>query len=72
MTGRRFRAWLLDLRSSHSLFRSSRSSLIDTLLEGYHNARHGTGVSVCVSLFYLGEGERKMPVSPHDIVSATY
>ncbi|XP_021477267.1 protein C1orf43 isoform X3 [Oncorhynchus mykiss] len=44
VTGRRFRAWLLDLRSSHSLFCSSRSSLIDTLLEGYHNARHGTGV----------------------------
>ncbi|XP_041708136.1 protein C1orf43 homolog isoform X2 [Coregonus clupeaformis] len=44
VTGRRFRAWLLDLRNSHSLFRSSRSSLIDTLLEGYHNARHGTGV----------------------------
>ncbi|CAB1334599.1 unnamed protein product [Coregonus sp. 'balchen'] len=44
VTGRRFRAWLLDLRNSHSLFRSSHSSLIDTLLEGYHNARHGTGV----------------------------
>ncbi|XP_064802574.1 protein C1orf43 homolog isoform X1 [Oncorhynchus masou masou] len=44
VTGRRFRAWLLDLRTSHSLFCSSRSSLIDTLLEGYHNARHGTGV----------------------------
>ncbi|KAJ8004998.1 hypothetical protein DPEC_G00142090 [Dallia pectoralis] len=44
VTGRRFQAWLLELRNSHSLFRSTRSSLIDTLREGYHNARHGTGV----------------------------
>ncbi|XP_038850975.1 protein C1orf43 homolog isoform X4 [Salvelinus namaycush] len=56
VTGRRFRAWLLDLRSS--LFRSSRSSLIDTLLEGYHNARHGTGCEEPLQLHQSG------PASP--------
>lgn len=44
MTGRRYRKWLQDLRNSHSLFKSSHSALIDRLLEGYDNARHGTGV----------------------------
>jgi hypothetical protein len=43
-TGRSFRSWLLELRNSHSLIKSSRSALIDRLLEGYDNARHGTGV----------------------------
>lgn len=43
-TGRNFRNWLLELRNSHSLIKSSRSALIDRLLEGYDNARHGTGV----------------------------
>uniref|UniRef100_A0A3B3ZC95 Uncharacterized protein n=1 Tax=Periophthalmus magnuspinnatus TaxID=409849 RepID=A0A3B3ZC95_9GOBI len=43
-TGRHFRSWLLELRNSHSLIKSSRSALIDKLLEGYDNARHGTGV----------------------------
>ncbi|KAK0152558.1 hypothetical protein N1851_005923 [Merluccius polli] len=42
-TGRGFRSWLLELRNSHSLIKSSRSALIDRLLEGYDNARHGTG-----------------------------
>uniref|UniRef100_A0A8C1SEX6 Zgc:123238 n=1 Tax=Cyprinus carpio TaxID=7962 RepID=A0A8C1SEX6_CYPCA len=36
--------WLQDLRNSHSLLKSNHSSLIDRLLEGYDNARHGTGV----------------------------
>uniref|UniRef100_A0AAY5K5J9 Uncharacterized protein n=1 Tax=Esox lucius TaxID=8010 RepID=A0AAY5K5J9_ESOLU len=44
ITGRSFRNWLLDLRNSHSLIKSSRSTLIDNLLEGYESARHGTGV----------------------------
>ncbi|KAF6723481.1 uncharacterized protein FQA47_005174 [Oryzias melastigma] len=43
-TGRTFRNWLLELRNSHSLIKSSRSALIDRLLEGYDDARHGTGV----------------------------
>ncbi|XP_068567263.1 protein C1orf43 homolog isoform X3 [Cebidichthys violaceus] len=43
-TGRNFRNWLLELRNSHSLIKSSRSPLIDRLLEGYDSARHGTGV----------------------------
>lgn len=43
-TGRNFRNWLLELRNSHSLIKSSRSALIDRLLEGYDSARHGTGV----------------------------
>lgn len=43
-TGRNFRNWLMELRNSHSLIKSSRSALIDRLLEGYDNARHGTGV----------------------------
>lgn len=47
-TGRNFRNWLLELRNSHSLIKSSRSALIDRLLEGYDSARHGTGVCVCV------------------------
>ncbi|XP_039675507.1 protein C1orf43 homolog isoform X2 [Perca fluviatilis] len=42
-TGRSFRNWLLELRNSHSLIKSSRSALIDRLLEGYDSARHGTG-----------------------------
>uniref|UniRef100_A0A8C1DKF6 Uncharacterized protein n=2 Tax=Cyprinus carpio TaxID=7962 RepID=A0A8C1DKF6_CYPCA len=44
LTGRRYRNWLQDLRNSHSLLKSNHSSLIDRLLEGYDNARHGTGV----------------------------
>uniref|UniRef100_A0A671KLJ5 Uncharacterized protein n=1 Tax=Sinocyclocheilus anshuiensis TaxID=1608454 RepID=A0A671KLJ5_9TELE len=36
--------WLQDLRNSHSLYKSSHCALIDRLLEGYDNARHGTGV----------------------------
>ncbi|KAM4601297.1 protein C1orf43 homolog [Polymixia lowei] len=44
VTGKRFRIWLLKLRTSHSLFRNTKSSLIDTVLEGYNSARHGTGV----------------------------
>ncbi|XP_071385345.1 protein C1orf43 homolog isoform X5 [Centroberyx affinis] len=44
VTGKRFRTWLLELRNSHSLFRNSQSSLIDTVLDGYNRARHGAGV----------------------------
>lgn len=47
-TGRNFRSWLLELRNSHSLIKSSRSALIDRLLEGYDSARHGTGVRTLV------------------------
>uniref|UniRef100_W5LA79 Chromosome 1 open reading frame 43 n=1 Tax=Astyanax mexicanus TaxID=7994 RepID=W5LA79_ASTMX len=44
VTGRRYRKWLMELRNSHSLFKSSHSSLVDRLMEGFDNARHGTGV----------------------------
>ncbi|KAI1885946.1 hypothetical protein AGOR_G00208990 [Albula goreensis] len=43
ITGRSFRKLLLELRSNNSLLKT-RSGLIDGLLEGYENARHGTGV----------------------------
>lgn len=55
LTGRRYKNWLMELRNSHSDFKSSNCALIDRLLEGYDNARHGAGVSlnqrVCVSKF---------------------
>ncbi|MCI4374752.1 hypothetical protein PGIGA_G00009750 [Pangasianodon gigas] len=44
LTGPCYRKWLLDLRNSNSLIKTSHSSLIDRLLEGYYNARHGTAV----------------------------
>ncbi|XP_053480188.1 protein C1orf43 homolog isoform X1 [Ictalurus furcatus] len=44
LTGPCYRKWLLDLRNTHSLIKASHSSLIDRLLEGYENARHGTAV----------------------------
>lgn len=44
LTGQRYRDWLTNLRDSHSLIKTSHSSLIDRLLEGYEKARHGTGV----------------------------
>ncbi|MCJ8728886.1 hypothetical protein PDJAM_G00009640 [Pangasius djambal] len=44
LTGPCYRKWLLDLRNTHSLIKASHSSLIDRLLEGYYNARHGTAV----------------------------
>ncbi|XP_062395090.1 protein C1orf43 homolog [Sardina pilchardus] len=43
LTGRRYRNWLIELRNSSSLVKTTRSGLIDRLLEGYDNARHGTG-----------------------------
>ncbi|XP_056142483.1 protein C1orf43 homolog isoform X2 [Lampris incognitus] len=44
ITGKRFRTWLLELRNSNALIHSNQSSLIDTVLEGYNNARHGAEV----------------------------
>ncbi|XP_072316297.1 protein C1orf43 homolog [Eucyclogobius newberryi] len=44
VTGKRFRTWLLQLRTSHCLFKNSQSSLIDTVLEGYNKACHGSEV----------------------------
>uniref|UniRef100_A0A3B3YJ42 Uncharacterized protein n=1 Tax=Poecilia mexicana TaxID=48701 RepID=A0A3B3YJ42_9TELE len=41
VTAKRFRAWLLQLRNSHCMFRDKQSSLIDTVLDGYNKARHG-------------------------------
>ncbi|XP_061737987.1 protein C1orf43 homolog [Nerophis ophidion] len=41
VTGKRFRAWLLQLRNSHCLFRESQKGLIDNVLDGYNKARHG-------------------------------
>lgn len=42
VTGKRFRTWLLQLRTSHCLFQNNQSSLINTVLEGYNKARHGS------------------------------
>lgn len=44
LTGRQYKKWLMDLRISHSLVKFNHSALLDRLLEGYDNARHGTGV----------------------------
>ncbi|XP_069041243.1 protein C1orf43 homolog [Lepisosteus oculatus] len=44
LTGRSFQSFLLELRGSHAVFKGGRRSLIDTLLDGYDSARHGTGV----------------------------
>ncbi|XP_041095024.1 protein C1orf43-like [Polyodon spathula] len=44
LTGRNFRIFLLDLRNASSPFRGVQKNLIDTLLDGYESARHGTGV----------------------------
>ncbi|XP_034747050.1 protein C1orf43 homolog isoform X2 [Etheostoma cragini] len=58
-TGRSFRNWLSELRNSHSLIKSSRSALIDRLLEGYDSARHGTGGE---SLFQYHQPRPASPV----------
>uniref|UniRef100_A0A803XRU6 Uncharacterized protein n=1 Tax=Meleagris gallopavo TaxID=9103 RepID=A0A803XRU6_MELGA len=42
--GKNFCAYLLELRNSSSSFKGIRKALIDTLLDGYENARYGTGV----------------------------
>ncbi|KAG7234202.1 hypothetical protein INR49_005521 [Caranx melampygus] len=42
VTGKRFRTWLLQLRNSHCMFRDNQSSLVDTVLDGYNKARHGS------------------------------
>ncbi|XP_041648507.1 protein C1orf43 homolog isoform X2 [Cheilinus undulatus] len=39
VTGKRLRTWLLQLRNSHCMFREN---LIDTVLDGYNKARHGS------------------------------
>ncbi|XP_027008810.2 protein C1orf43 homolog isoform X1 [Tachysurus fulvidraco] len=44
LTGPCYRKWLLDLRNFHTLIKTSHRSLIDRLLDGYDNARHGTAV----------------------------
>ncbi|XP_049586973.1 protein C1orf43 homolog isoform X1 [Syngnathus scovelli] len=41
VTGKRFRTWLLQLKTSHCLFRDAQKGLIDTVLDGYNKARHG-------------------------------
>lgn len=51
LTGRQYRKWLMDLRISHSLVKFNHSALLDRLLEGYDNARHGTGVSLSLNLW---------------------
>lgn len=45
LIGKNFCAYLLELRNSSSSFKGIRKALIDTLLDGYENARYGTGVS---------------------------
>ncbi|XP_028326014.1 protein C1orf43 homolog isoform X2 [Gouania willdenowi] len=42
VTGKRFRTWLLQLRNSQGMFGDSKSSVIDTVLDGYNKARHGS------------------------------
>ncbi|XP_034030685.1 protein C1orf43 homolog isoform X2 [Thalassophryne amazonica] len=42
VTGKRFMSWLLQLRNSHCPLRNNQSSLIDTVLDGYNRARHGS------------------------------
>ncbi|XP_028648246.2 protein C1orf43 homolog isoform X1 [Erpetoichthys calabaricus] len=44
LTGKTFKTFLLELSTSNSPFKGVRKNLIDTLLEGYDLARHGTGV----------------------------
>uniref|UniRef100_A0A8V1A858 C1orf43 homolog n=1 Tax=Gallus gallus TaxID=9031 RepID=A0A8V1A858_CHICK len=44
LIGKNFCAYLLELRNSSSSFKGIRKALIDTLLDGYENARYGTGV----------------------------
>ncbi|CAJ1062265.1 protein C1orf43 homolog isoform X1 [Xyrichtys novacula] len=39
VTGKRLRTWLLQLKNSHCMFRGN---LIDTVLDGYNKARHGS------------------------------
>ncbi|XP_020666447.3 protein C1orf43 homolog isoform X2 [Pogona vitticeps] len=43
LIGKNFRSYLVDLRNSSTPFKGTRKSLIDTLLDGYDNARYGTG-----------------------------
>ncbi|XP_044304715.1 protein C1orf43 homolog isoform X2 [Varanus komodoensis] len=43
LIGKNFRAYLVDLRNSSTPFKGIRKTLIDTLLDGYDNARYGTG-----------------------------
>ncbi|XP_076826232.1 protein C1orf43 homolog [Brachyhypopomus gauderio] len=42
VTGRRYKSWLMELRTSISPLRSTYSSLIERLLQGYDGARQGT------------------------------
>lgn len=50
LIGKNFCAYLLELRNSSSSFKGIRKALIDTLLDGYENARYGTGVSGAASV----------------------
>ncbi|XP_025022989.1 uncharacterized protein C1orf43 homolog isoform X1 [Python bivittatus] len=43
LIGKNFQAYLLDLRNSSTPLKGIRKSLIDNLLDGYDNARYGTG-----------------------------
>ncbi|KAJ7307309.1 hypothetical protein JRQ81_009316 [Phrynocephalus forsythii] len=43
LIGKNFRSYLVDLRNASTPFKGIRKSLIDTLLDGYDNARYGTG-----------------------------
>lgn len=45
LIGKNFCAYLLELRNSSGSFKGIRKALIDALLDGYENARYGTGVS---------------------------
>lgn len=42
VTGKRLRTWLLQLRNSPCMFRDGLSALIETVLDGYNKARHGS------------------------------
>ncbi|KAM7159572.1 protein C1orf43 homolog [Molossus nigricans] len=43
LMGKNFHFYLLDLRNTSTPFKGVRKALIDTLLDGYGTARHGTG-----------------------------
>ncbi|KAM3825079.1 protein C1orf43 homolog isoform 3-T3 [Vipera latastei] len=55
-----FQAYLLDLRNSSSPLKGLRKALIDTLLDGYENARYGTGTFGRVEFLKFQEALREL------------
>ncbi|ETE56468.1 hypothetical protein L345_17821, partial [Ophiophagus hannah] len=50
-----FQAYLLDLRNSSSPLKGLHKTLIDALLDGYENARYGTGAFGKVEFLHFQE-----------------